>query len=406
MLLLYLDCSSGIAGDMTVAALLGIYSQRLGSAQEALSRLREALSALPYSGYRLGLETVERSYIVCNRFWVDVLEPQPERHFTEIRADLLGSALPEPVCRRSVELFLRIGEVEARMHGISLDEVHFHEIGAVDSIVDIVSAAWLLEQLQVDSISAGFVVTGHGRIRTEHGLLPVPAPATLELLRGVPLEAPAAEGELVTPTGAVLLTLCSGFGPMPAGRVLALGYGAGTRIHEGVPGFLRACLLESPGPRPETQQDVVEILETNLDDLSPQAATPLAEALQEAGALDVFFTPILMKKGRPAFQLTALCPPERASDVLRQIFLNSSTLGVRRASTRRDILERRPVELSTPFGTVGAKAARFGNRVTVQPEFEDCRRLARSSGVPFLDVYKAAVAASEAARAKPWPAPG
>jgi hypothetical protein len=391
---LYLDCSSGIAGDMTVAALLGIWAETLGSAEAALERLRSALAALPLGGYRLALQAVERSHIVCIRFVVSVTEPQPERHFTEIRDTISRSALPEPVRHRAVGLFLRIAEVEARMHGIELEQVHFHEIGAVDSIVDVVGTAWLLDQLGIDTLVAGPVATGTGRIRTDHGLLPVPAPATLELLRGVPLQRTEAEGELATPTGAAVLTLCSGFGPMPSGRVTGIGYGAGSRVHDAVPGFLRACLLESSGD-PGTVHDTVEVLETNLDDLSPQAAAPLSEALFEAGALDVFYTPVFMKKGRPAFQLTALCPIERTSEALRQIFLNSSTLGVRRRSVQRTVLERRQVELNTPFGKVQAKEARFEGRILVQPEYEACRRLARERHVPFLDVWRAALSAAQ-----------
>jgi pyridinium-3,5-bisthiocarboxylic acid mononucleotide nickel chelatase len=392
---LYLDCSSGIAGDMTVAALLGVWADRIGTREAAFERLVEALRALPYRGYRLRLEIVERSYIVCNRFVVEVTEPQPERHYTEIRETVERSALPESVKRRSIGLFLRIAEVEARMHGIGLEEVHFHEIGAVDSILDIVGTAWLLEQLGVQDLVAGSIVAGRGRISTEHGLLPIPAPATLELLRGVPLEEPASEGELITPTGAAILTLCSRFGPMPAGRVVGIGYGAGSRIHAGVPGFLRAALLEDDSPA-GLLHDSVEVLETSLDDLSPQAATPLAEALFEAGALDVFFTPVLMKKGRPAFQLTALCPPDRAASVLRQVFLNSSTLGVRHRRVQRSVLERRQVELETEYGPVEGKEARFEDRIVVQPEYEACLRLARERGVPFLDVWRSALAAAQA----------
>jgi pyridinium-3,5-bisthiocarboxylic acid mononucleotide nickel chelatase len=392
---LYLDCSSGISGDMTVAALLGLWGERLGSDELALERLREALGALPYGGYRLSLETVERSYIVCRRFVVDVHEPQPERHYTEIRDAVLGSALPEPVRQRAVGLFLRIGSVEAKLHGCTLDEVHFHEIGAVDSIVDIVSAAWLLEQLGVQRFAASPVTTGHGRIRTEHGLLPVPAPATLELLRGIPIEGPGAEGELVTPTGAVLLSLCSEMGPMPAGRVTAIAYAAGSRVYPGVPGFLRACLIEG-GSAPDAEHDTVEVLETNIDDLPPEAAAPLAESLQQAGAVDVFFTPVFMKKNRPAFQLTVLCPPDRAPEVLHQIFLNSSTLGVRRALQRRAVLPRWAVQLETRWGPVAGKAARLGERTRVQPEYEDCRRVALEAGVPYVDVWRAALSAADA----------
>ncbi len=396
---LYFDCSSGIAGDMAVAALLEILGHEIGAAA-AFTALKTALAALPYDGYELRLETVNRSSIACKRFVVEVTKPQPERHFTSIRDAIDGSSLPQPVRHRAISLFLRLGQVEAKLHGVCLDEVHFHEVGAVDSIVDVVSFAWLLDRLAIDELSAGSIQAGRGMIRTSHGLLPIPAPATLELLRGAPLDSPKAEGELITPTGALFLSQCSRFGSIPPGIIRQTGYGAGTHLYEGVPGFLRACLVATETNHRET--DVVEVLETFLDDMPAEAFEPLAQELWQAGAVDVVFAPCFMKKHRPAVSVTVIVPLDRSEKALEALFRCSTTIGVRRRTSSRALLPRKAVVLETEYGEIQAKAVKVGDKTRVQPEYEACLKRARKLNLPYLEVYRAALVRAHGLQGMDW----
>ncbi|MBI3911103.1 MAG: nickel pincer cofactor biosynthesis protein LarC [Armatimonadetes bacterium] len=319
-------------------------------------------------------------------------------HYQELVRLIRASQLPDPVKERGLAVFARLAEAEARVHGTTVDEIHFHEVGAVDSIVDILGSVYALHLLGVERVVCSELPTGRGMIRTTHGILPVPAPATAELLRGIPIRQTETEGELTTPTGAALaVTLASEFGPMPAMRVTAVGRGAGKRDFP-FPNLLRVFVGEAmpPGRFPAT---TVTVVEANLDDMSPQLYDHVMERLFAAGALDVTLQPIQMKKNRPAHTLTALCPPERADAIVEVFFAETTTLGVRLSEWRRACLEREWVTVSTPYGDVRVKIGRQNGEVrTAMPEYEDCRRRARERSVPLKDVQAAAIAAWEQLR--------
>lgn len=437
MTIAYFDCFAGISGDMTLGALI--------AAGANVETLRRGLETLGLTGWELRVAQVTKRGIAGTSVEICVETPggaavapdeHPEhapphrhehphphshehehshgsgghehppaahaahdhathpRHLSEILRRIEGSALPAKVKQQAAAVFTRLGEVEAKMHAVPLEEVHFHEVGAVDSIVDIVGSVYALHLLGVDRIICSPLPTGHGYVRAAHGLLPIPAPATLELLRGAPLRSVDVEGELVTPTGAALMaTLAAEFGAMPTMRVEAVGYGAGKKDFP-FPNLLRVCV-----GRVETEADqpppTVTVLEANLDDLNPQFYDPIMERLFEAGALDVFLTPIQMKKNRPAILLSVLCAPDRAGALTDILFAETSTLGVRRANWSRSCLDREWMDAATPWGSVRVKVGRHGDRVSnIAPEFEDCRRLARGAGVPVKEVHAAALEAA------------
>jgi uncharacterized protein (TIGR00299 family) protein len=290
-------------------------------------------------------------------------------------------------------IFTRLAEAEARVHRASVETVHFHEVGAVDSIVDVLGSVYALHLLGVERVVASDLPVGRGFIRAAHGLLPVPAPATAELLKGVPLRNVDVEGELVTPTGAALLvSLASRFGAMPAMRLEAVGYGAGKKRFP-FPNLLRVMIGESLDEIPEATE--VTLLEANLDDMSPQLYEHVMERLLQAGALDVYLQPVLMKKGRPAQILGVLCDPAGAGPLTEIMLRETTTLGVRASHCTRRCLEREWRPVATPYGEVRVKIGWLGEQaVTVTPEYEDCRALALARNVPLKEVQAAALAAA------------
>jgi hypothetical protein len=322
------------------------------------------------------------------------------RGYTEIAGMITGSGLSENVKRRALSVFKRIGEAEAKIHGVPLTQIHFHEVGAVDSIVDIVGACIAVEALGVDEIQASPPRLGSGFVETAHGKFPVPAPATLELLRGIPTQSSSEPVELVTPTGAALLAeFCTRFGPMPAMSIEKIGYGAGTRDLEKTPNVLRAVLgVASAVPsRSSEEADAVAVIETNIDDMNPQLFGDVMERLLAAGALDVFLTPVQMKKNRPGTLLTVLC--ERNSvDALAELLLTHTTsFGVRVHEAQRRKLAREIVRVKTRFGEIEVKVGRLGGKIVARaPEFELCKQAAAKFDVSVKEVYgEAARAAGE-----------
>jgi uncharacterized protein (TIGR00299 family) protein len=293
------------------------------------------------------------------------------------------------------EIFERIATVEAALHGAEVDKVAFHEVGAWDSIADIVGAAAAIAWLRPSSVSSTPPLLGSGVIRTAHGLMPVPAPATTAILRGLPVLTEG-KGERTTPTGAAILAaVATSFGPPPAMRLRAQGFGAGTREFADRPNVLRVILGESMGQALSPSEPEVVCLSANIDDMNPQLAEPLMSALFEAGALDVWFTPILMKKGRPALEVSALCPPSVLAATEAAFFEHSTTIGVRRQRFERTVLERAMAKVTTTFGEVAVKlAARDGRILGATPEFDDCRRLALRAKVPVRRVLAEASAAA------------
>jgi uncharacterized protein (TIGR00299 family) protein len=394
MKLLYLDCFAGISGDMFVGALVD-----LGAPLEAV---RTELAKLKLPGYTIATRRVVKQNIAATKF--DCLEsPHPVRQhhhdhrgYSEIAGMIAASGLSDSVARRALNVFKRLGEAEAKIHGIPLDQVHFHEVGAVDSIVDIVGGCIALDSLGVDEVQASPPRLGSGFVETAHGRFPVPAPATLELLRGVPVEASEEPFELVTPTGAAMLAeFCARFGPMPAMSVEQIGYGAGARDLEKTPNVLRAVLGEA-GAAAGQQTDSVAVIETNIDDMNPQLFGDVMDRLLAAGALDVFVTPVQMKKNRPGALLTVLCERGDADRLAEMLLTHTTSFGVRVHQAQRRKLAREIVRVRTRFGDIEVKIGRLAGKIVSRaPEYDSCRQAAARYNVPVKEVYNQAARAAE-----------
>jgi pyridinium-3,5-bisthiocarboxylic acid mononucleotide nickel chelatase len=448
MKILYFDCFAGIAGDMILGALIDLGLD--------LRQLEKELAKLPLVGYRLDVQSVKKQAIRAIKLKVllqgEAGERPADAEFEEVDP---GSEAPDPASHshhptvdqeqghetpavgyparslgeildlidssdlssstRSIAraIFTRLGEAEAVVHNQPLEEVHLHEVGAVDALVDIVGAAIGLELLGVEEVYASALHLGSGFVRTAHGLLPVPAPATAALLEGIPVYTTQAKGELVTPTGAAFIaTVARGFGPMPEMRVKAVGYGAGSCERE-FPNVLRAFLGERVGrpaarsnrkPYPEQHDTPVGpggyhispavMIEANIDDMLPQLYEALVERLFEADALDVVMAPVQMKKNRPGIQLQVLASPDSIDRLLAILFRESTTIGARTYEVQKRMLQRQTVTIQTPFGEVRVKVARLGDQVVnAAPEYEDCRSRAAELGLPIKEVYNAALSA-------------
>ena len=320
------------------------------------------------------------------------------RRLKDIRELIRRSALPQATQDTSLRVFERIAEAEARVHGTTPDQVHFHEVGALDSIIDIVGCCLGLERLAVDAVAVGPFPSGRGVIECAHGVFPNPAPATVELLKGLPMVQTDETQELVTPTGAALLSTWKTLDAPPDGsRLLKAGYSFGHHRLERRPNLLRASLFETDAA--PSGRDACLVLECNIDDTTPELLGSLTQRLMEAGALDAFTTAVQMKKQRPGTLLTALCAPESKDALLDLIFHESTTFGVREYAANRTVLDRRIVEVQTAHGPVHIKIGRWkGQDVTWSPEMEDCMRLARERGEPVRTVYEAAMQAAQALR--------
>jgi uncharacterized protein (TIGR00299 family) protein len=389
----YFDCFSGISGDMTLGALLACDGADEG-------RFREQLAALNVSGYELHIARVKREGITATDVDVRLLEVNQGhgRHLSDITAILENSALPPQVQADALAVFTRLADAEARIHGTTREAIHFHEVGAVDAIVDIVGSCLLLHMLGVQRVVTSALPCGHGTITCQHGIMPVPAPATMELLQGFPIRAVDICGELVTPTGAALMTtLCA---PADAGRipdmtVITSGFGAGKKqFVPDMPNLLRVIIGETADASSDTTPQTVTILETNLDDQSPETYELLMERAFDAGALDVFFTPIQMKKNRPGTLVTLLCDPRQADVLADLLFRETGTFGIRTRQQARITLERSWQTVTTPYGPIRLKTGRRGGEVlSVAPEYEDCKAAARKHGVPVRQVFQAALQA-------------
>jgi pyridinium-3,5-bisthiocarboxylic acid mononucleotide nickel chelatase len=389
MRVLYFDCFSGISGDMTVGALLD-----LGLPAE---RLRDELKKLNLGNYTLEVFRGAKSQISGSG-----IEVRPgsghehHRHFSDIRNLIEESSLDPDTKAMSLSIFLRLAEAEARVHARKVDDVHFHEVGAVDSIVDIVGTAIGIQYFKPDRIVTSELPMGRGFVDCAHGRLPLPAPATLEVLREYPVYSVPVEGELVTPTGAAIAAaLSNGAGPLPALKIARIGYGLGKKEFPDRPNVLRLILGEETGM---FEADRVRVLESNIDDMNPEFYDFLMDRLFAGGALDVFLSPLQMKKNRPGTLLRVVAP-EHLADALTDIILReSTTLGVRSFPAARKKLVREIREVETRFGRVRVKVsgdARF------QPEYDDCKRIALQKGIPIREVYEAAAKAKPPATENP-----
>ncbi len=350
------------------------------------------LAKLPLSGYRLEADPVVRSGLAATK--VDVLADEPSsahRHLKDILGLIDESGLEPEVQEQAAGLFRRLAEAEAAVHGTSPERVHFHEVGALDSIVDIVGGVIALRWLGADRFVSSPLNVGSGTVKMAHGVFPVPPPATARLVAGVPVYGDG-EGELLTPTGALLVTAhATRYGPLPPVVIEKTGHGAGTRDTVGRPNVLRLIVGEEGG---ESAGDRVLVLETELDDASPQLLGPLLERLLDAGALDAFFTPVQMKKGRPGVLVTVLAPPSAREAIEELLFRETTTLGIRRSEWERTVLDRERVTVETAYGPIRVKIGRRGETVyNAWPEFDDCRRAADERKVPVKQVLAEALAA-------------
>ncbi len=381
----YFDCFSGCSGDMVLGALI--------DAGLSLETLEKGVSSLAIRGYKLSAEKVKRSTITATKFKVimDETEAQPERSFNGILRLIEASELPQKVKSTASAIFQRLGEVEAKIHGVSLEKVRFHEIGAVDSIIDIVGVVFGLDVLKIERFYSSPLPLGSGNISTAHSVLPVPAPATLQLMAmaNAPIlnfpKQSQPQGELVTPTGAVIVTMLANFS-RPSMIVEKVGYGAGTKDFGAWPNVMRIWLGEEIEP---VGTEALILLETNIDDMSPEIYGYLMERLFATQAADVWFTPIQMKKNRPAVMLSVLAPKHAEFDLTETIMRETSTLGIRVRPVSRHIAEREIIEFNSTLGHMKAKVKRFmGNLLSVHPEYEECRRIALERNMPLQEVYR------------------
>jgi pyridinium-3,5-bisthiocarboxylic acid mononucleotide nickel chelatase len=388
MTLAYFDCFSGASGDMILGALV--------DAGVPIERLRARLAGLRVGGYALSAARTTKGGLAATQVRVELEPgPAPHRHLRHVVEILQSADLPPTVREGAMRVFTRLAEAEARAHGTTVEKVHFHEVGAVDAIVDIVGALLGLDELGVTRVVCSPIPTGSGTVRCAHGVLPVPAPATVALLEGVPLLATDEPGELTTPTGAAILTtVAESYGPLPEMRIASWGYGAGGR--EGVhrPNLLRVLVGE---PAQDSGADEVVILESNLDDVPAETVGFCMGKLLDGGALDVYAVPITMKKSRPGIVLTVLARPADVARLEELLFRETTTFGIRRHRAERQKLERRHETVETGYGPMRIKVgSRGGTIYTAAPEYEDCRQAAEARGVPLKDVLRAAAQAWDA----------
>ena len=383
---LYFDCFAGISGDMTLGALVGA-----GCDARALT---EHLALLGVEGFEVSFDKAERSGISAVRAHVRIeKEEHKHRHLSHILKIIGDSRLPDGVKERASNIFRRLGEAEARVHNVPVERVHFHEVGAVDAIVDVVGACIGFELLGIERFVCSPLHVGSGTVEMEHGRFPVPPPAVAELLRGAPVYSTEIAGELVTPTGAAIVsTVCETFGPLPPMRIEATGYGAGTREYENFPNVLRVLVGETEGA--SAGDETLLMIETNIDDASPQIVGSLMEKSLAEGALDCYFTSVQMKKNRHGVLVSILCRPSEREKFLALLFRETTTLGARHYEVRRRALERETFSVETAYGPIDVKAARMDGRIVGgMPEYEQCRAASERAGVSLRVVEAAALAA-------------
>ena len=379
MKIAYLDCFSGISGDMFVGSLL--------DAGLPFEKLETILSGLKISGYKISAKKEGRNNIFGTRFLVSLQEEdQKVRHLDDIKEILKDSNLPLPVIEGSIQVFEKLAIIEGEIHHISPNEVHFHEVGALDSIVDIVATVAGINLLGIEKLFASRIPVGTGMIASAHGKIPVPSPATIALLRDIPIYDSGQDVEMVTPTGAILITsLCSSFGPMPQMIVDSIGYGVGSRTLVDRPNLLRILIGSDID---KDRSETVVVLESNLDDMNPELLGYLMDSLFDAGAKDVSFSPIQMKKNRPGTQLQVIGQPEDRERLTAIIFRESTTLGIRYSFSQRAVLKRERLVVDSPWGKMSlTKVINQDGKTVLLPEYEECRRIAQENRLALRDVY-------------------
>jgi hypothetical protein len=376
MTLIYFDCFSGAAGDMIIGALL--------DAGLPFAGLKAELDKLGLSGYKISSRKVQKNHIAGTKFDVEVQAFQKSRTPKEITDIIMKSSLDPDVKEKSVRIFNRLAEAEAEAHGEPIDKVHFHEVGAVDAIIDICGAVASLKLLGIKKVYASPLLLGGGKVETSHGPMPVPAPATAVLVRGFPAKLTSNEFEMTTPTGAAILTTLAEFSDPGDFVMRQVGYGAGSKDFPGLPNLLRVMVGEQSI---ELESDTVTILESNLDRITSENLGGLIDELFAAGALDVFVTPIVMKKSRPAHLLSVLCEPDKRDKLAKVIFGSGTTLGVRIGSTGRIKLARKQVTVATSGGDIAVKIAELDGRRLIFPEHNDMARAMKKANANYDDIY-------------------
>jgi hypothetical protein len=378
----YFDCFAGISGDMVIGALI--------DAGLNFAFIEKTAEGLGLSGFKISTEKILKNGISGTSFKVHASEEQPHRRLSDITDIIMRSGLHESVKDHSIRIFNKIAEAEARIHVKSIEEIHFHEIGAVDSIIDICCAAAVIHEMKIQKIVSSPLNTGRGFVKTAHGQLPVPAPATAEILKGIPLYSTDTNAELTTPTGAAIIAhYAKSYTSMPEITINSIGYGAGSRNLD-IPNLLRVYIGETAALEGVLSDEVMEI-ETSIDDMNPEFYSYLFNILFDDGALDVALIPVFMKKNRPGHILKVITHPEKSESVISRIFTETSTSGVRITNTSRRILARKTVQVETPYGRVNVKIHEMnGETVTISPEYEECRILAAENDVPLKKVYNSA----------------
>jgi len=403
--ILYLDCFSGISGDMTIGALID-------AGLDFPSLLKE-LEKLGLTGYRLKCREAMAGAVSATKFDVEIIEEQKPRSYKDIKKIITGSSLPDKVKKVSLDIFKCVAAAEAKIHNRSIEEVHFHEVGAIDSIIDIVGTAIGIQSLKIDRVYCSHIPLGSGKVDMSHGKLPIPAPATLEILKGVPVYQGDFDFEVTTPTGAAIVkTLVAGFGKIPDIEIKNTGYGAGTKNvsidnkhhhhSHGLPNILRAVLgreVEAVPGSSNTRGNFLDkifhtgdtiMLSTNIDDSTPEIMGYVIEKLNTSkGVLDAWLQNIYMKKNRPAFKLNIICTIKEENNIAEMIFKETSTLGIRRETVNRYCLDRGKQLLKLPYGEIEIKVAKLdGEIVNSSPEYESCKKLAKKTGKPLKDIYR------------------
>ncbi|MCS7259772.1 MAG: nickel pincer cofactor biosynthesis protein LarC [Anaerolineae bacterium] len=387
MRIAYFDCIAGASGDMILGALV--------DAGLLMETLRAELAKLPIDEFEIIHRREVKQGFSATKVEVQVTNQPPSRHLTDIERIVMESTLAPVVKERARQIFRRIARVEAAIHGVALEQVHLHELGGVDTIIDVVGTLVGLDALGIEHVFVSPLPLGRGWVQGAHGKIPLPAPATLGLLIDAPVVGSPLEAELVTPTAAALFsTLATSFGPIPAMRLQRVGYGAGT-LELPIPNILRVLIGSAPDELHAATETLV-MLETNIDDMNPEFYEHVMERLLDAGALDVFLTPVQMKKGRPASVISVLCHPNDVNRLTQILFAESTTLGVRQYEVKRHCLPRSIEAVETPYGIVRVKVTRWDEtRTRVKPEYEDCRRLAEQHNIPLREVYRAAEMAAQ-----------
>ncbi|HSB28136.1 MAG TPA: nickel pincer cofactor biosynthesis protein LarC [Pyrinomonadaceae bacterium] len=379
---LYFDCFAGASGDMILGALM--------AAGVDPTELRDQLSLLGVEGFVLDFETVKKSGVSATFARVQTMHEHKHRHLADIEKIIEGAKLPTRVQERALAIFRRLAAAESRVHNEPIDQVHFHEVGALDAIVDVVGAAIGFELLEIERFVCSPLHVGSGSVEMAHGRFPVPPPAVAELLMGVPHYSSDIKGELLTPTGAAIITtVCNEYGPMPVMKPEQVGYGAGSREYENFPNVLRVVVGESEQNSPAEER--LLMIETNIDDASPQILGYVMDKAFALGARDCYFTSVQMKKNRPGVLLSILCDAHQKESMMSLLFSETTTLGVRSYDVGRRSLERQMVSVQTEYGPIDVKVGHLnGNVVNAMPEFEQCKAAALKAGVALKEVEDAA----------------